>query len=84
MKNAVLQKSSFSLPLEQALLVTRLKKRLRLRSNTEVVRQALRELQKKVDREELRRQFTEASMLVQGANREDREVLDDLAGEGLE
>lgn len=83
MKSNTLKKSSFTLPSSQVSLVTRLKKTLRLKSNTEVVRRALQELQNKVERQALRQQFLEASRLVSEANRQDMEDLDRLAGEGI-
>lgn len=83
MKKNVAIKSSFTLPPQEVALVTRLKRRLRLASNTAVVRQALHDLQKKLDRDELKRQFVEASHLVREVNREDMRELDQLANEGL-
>lgn len=84
MKQATLKKSSFTLPSSEVLLVDRLKKSLHLKSNTQVVRQALHELRSKVERQELRRQFEEASQMVQKANREEMRELDRLSDEGLE
>lgn len=83
MKSNALKKSSFTLPSSQVSLVLRLKKTLHLKSNTEVVRRALQELQKKVERQSLREQFLEASKTVREANREDLQELDQLADEGL-
>lgn len=83
MKQNTLRKSSFTLPMEQVSQVIRLKKSLHLKSNTEVVRQALRELESKVDREALRRQFQEASQVVRETNREEMSSLDQLADEGI-
>jgi len=83
MKSNALKKSSFTLPSSQVSLVLRLKKTLHLKSNTEVVRRALQELQNKVERQSLRAQFLEASKAVREANREDLQELDQLADEGL-
>jgi len=84
MKNSTIKKSSFTLPATEVSRVTRLKKRLGLRSNTAVVRRALSELETRVDRRILREQFRESSKLVQKANQRDMEELDSLAVEGLE
>lgn len=84
MKNAANKKSSFTLPASEVSRVSRLKKRLGLRSNTAVVRRALSELETRVDRRELRKQFQEASQLVRSSNQKDMDELDLLAGEGLE
>ena len=83
MKSNTLKKSSFTLPSSQVSLVTKLKKTLHLKSNTEVVRRALQELQNKVERQALRQQFVEASRVVREANRQDMAELDQLAGEGI-
>jgi hypothetical protein len=83
MKNTHLEKSSFTLPKPEVLLVKRLKKELGLSSNTAVVRRALLDLQKKVEREHLRQQFQSASDLVRRVNREDMKALDLLSDEGL-
>ena len=83
MKSSIAIKSSFTLPPEEVTLVMRLKKKLKFKSNTEVVRQALYDLDAKLSREELRKQFREASSLVQKSNREDMRDLDLLSDEGL-
>ncbi|MBI2346437.1 MAG: hypothetical protein HYV03_06070 [Deltaproteobacteria bacterium] len=83
MKKSAAVKSSFSLPPQEVSLVNRLKKRLHVHTNTAVVRLALLDLQKKVEREELRKQFLEASQIVRTANRQEMVSLDRLAGEGL-
>lgn len=84
MTSHTLKKSSFSLSKEEIPLVIRLKKKLRLKSNTEVVRRALQLLESHVERTALRTRFQEASSLVRKANAEDYEELDLLAEEGLE
>lgn len=84
MKKSTLKKSSFTLPATEVSRVVRLKKKLGLRSNTEVVRRALSDLETSMDRIQLRKQFQEASSLVREANREDLRELDTLAGEGIE
>lgn len=64
--------------------MNRLKRKLGLRSNTEVVRRALTDLENSMDRNHLRTQFREASLLTRQVNREDYQELDGLAGEGIE
>ncbi len=84
MKNSVQKKSSFTLPASEVTRVHRLKRRLGLRSNTAVVRRALSELERGVDRNSLRKQFQDASLIVRDANQEDLKEMDFLAGEGIE
>jgi len=84
MKQSALKKSSFTLPRAEIPLIKNLRKRLKLHSNTEVVRLALKELSLKFDREQLRQSFREASTLVQKANAKEMAELDQLAGEALE
>lgn len=63
--------------------MNRLRRKLGLRSNTDVVRRALTDLENSMDRNQLRKQFQEASSLTRQVNREDYQELDGLAGEGL-
>jgi hypothetical protein len=84
MKTLVRKKSSFTLPFSEVSRVSRLKRRLGLRSNTAVVRRALSELETSIDRDHLRKQFRDASSLVREVNREDLVELDALTGEGIE
>jgi len=83
MRQSALAKSSFSLPPAEVKTVARLKKELGLSSNTSVVRLALQDLQKKVERGRLREQFRSASLTVRETNRQEMEELDLLANEGL-
>ena len=83
MKVNTKEKSSFTLPLSEARVVLNLKRKLKCRSNTEVIRLALQELQHKLDRDQLRESFKAASHLVRIANKEDLQELDFLAGEGI-
>jgi hypothetical protein len=53
-------------------------------SNTEVIRRSLKLLEESVFREELRRQFREASSRVRSSALEAVQDLDHLAGDGLE
>lgn len=80
---SVLKKSSFTLPAEELSLVYKLKKQLRLKSNTGVIRRALQELEKNVDRQSLREQFTAASRLVCAGNSQEMATLDQLSDENL-
>lgn len=84
MKIAEEKKSSFSLPGDEVPRLRRLKKNLKLKSNTAVIRLALQELENKFDRATLRQQFAQASELVKQSNHQDMKELDSLAGEGLE
>ena len=83
MKQAQYAKSSFSLPATEIPLILKLRKKLHLRSNTEVVRKALEALEENTNRMWLKKQFAEASLLVSKANKQDLEELDHLAGENL-
>lgn len=83
MKTAAQKKSSFTLPVPELKLVTRLKTRLHAKSNTEVIRTALYELNKNLDRKALRESFAQASQWVCAANADDVKELDALAAEGL-
>ncbi len=84
MKNSAQKKSSFTLPAAEVSRVLRLKRKLGLRSNTEVVRRALTDLENSMDRNQLRKQFEEASSLVRDVNRDDLKEFDALTGEGIE
>jgi len=80
-------KSSITLPVEELRLVKRLRTRLKLRSNVEVVRTGLRLLDETTERESLREAFRQASLATRDAvNDELAELaeLDHLASEGLD
>lgn len=83
MKRSGAAKSSFTLPPQEVHRVRELKKRLRLPSNTAVVRMALLDLQKKLDRDLIREQFRKAAMVVRQSTEDDLRELDHLAGEGI-
>lgn len=83
MKRNALVKSSFSLPPAEVKVVVRLRRELGFSSNTSVVRLALQNLQKSVERDHLREQFREASLVVRKVNRQEMEDLDRLSNEGL-
>jgi Arc/MetJ-type ribon-helix-helix transcriptional regulator len=84
MKSNAPGKSSFTLGPAEHAQVRRLRRLLKARSNTEVIRRSLRLLEESVAREELRRQFREASARVRSSTLGAVQELDPLAGEGLE
>jgi Arc/MetJ-type ribon-helix-helix transcriptional regulator len=77
-------KSSITLPPDEFRLVTALKKRLRLRSNVEVVRRGLRMLQETTDRQTLKEAYRKASRAIRSATTAELEELDHLVGEGVD
>ena len=77
-------KSSVTLPPEEFELVTKLKRRLRAKSNVEVVRRGLRLLQETTDRDELREAYRRASAAVRRKNAGDMAELDALSDEGID
>lgn len=84
MKSHANKKSSFTLSPAEHAQVRRLRGLLKARSNTEVIRRSLKLLEETIAREELRRQFREASARVRSSTLEAVEEMDFLAGEGLE
>lgn len=84
MKSHTARKSSFTLAAAEHAQVRRLRRLLNARSNTEVIRRSLRLLEETISREELRRQFREASARVRPSALEAVRELDSLAGDGLE
>ncbi len=77
-------KSSVTLPAEELELVMKLKRRLRVKSNVEVVRRGLRLLQETTDRAALRESYRQASDAVRGQNASDMKELDGLIDEGID
>ena len=77
-------KSSITLPAEELKLVRRLKARLRLKSNVDVVRAGLQLLRETTEREALREQFRDASRAARDATQAELEDLDHLSSEGLD
>lgn len=77
-------KSSVTLPAEELRLVRRLKTRLKLKSNVDVVRAGLRLLSETTEREALREQFKKASQETAASCAADLSELDHLAAEGLD
>jgi hypothetical protein len=84
MKTNTSAKSSVTLAAAEHARVRRLRRLLKARSNTEVIRRSLKLLEETVSREELRRQFREASARVRSSTLEAVQEMDPLAGEGLE
>jgi hypothetical protein len=84
MKSNTARKSSFTLPAAEHAQVLRLRRLLKARSNTEVIRRSLRLLEESISREALRRQFRDASARVRSSTLEAMRELDPLIGEGLE
>jgi Arc/MetJ-type ribon-helix-helix transcriptional regulator len=77
-------KSSITLPPAEVKLVRDLKKKLKAKSNVEVVRRGLNLLKEQTDRDLLRRAYESASHQVADALRDELDELDHLAGEGLD
>lgn len=77
-------KSSVTLPAEELELVMKLKRRLRVKSNVEVVRRGLRLLQETTDRAALRESYRQASDAVRKQNASDMKELDGLIDEGID
>lgn len=76
-------KSSITLPREELRLVNDLKKRLRARTNVEVVRRGLQLLKETTDREALRESYARAARAVQKTTKVEIAELDSLSSEGL-
>ncbi|MGH7806266.1 MAG: type II toxin-antitoxin system ParD family antitoxin [Candidatus Binatia bacterium] len=83
MKKHAAAKSSFTLPPEEHARVLRLKRQLRARSNTEVIRRSLRLLEESLSRNALREAFRQAAAKVRESSTEAVKDLDHLSGEGL-
>jgi hypothetical protein len=77
-------KSSITLPIEEVRLVKRLKARLKLRTNVDVVRAGLKMLDEATARESLRAEFRRASLATREGLAAELAELDHLAGEGLD
>jgi Arc/MetJ-type ribon-helix-helix transcriptional regulator len=77
-------KSSITLPAEELRLVKRLKARLKLKSNVDVVRAGLKLLQDTTEREALRDQYRAASAATRESVLQELDDLDHLAGEGTD
>src|SRR5205814_10525962 len=77
-------KSSITLPAAELRLVKPLKRRLRLRSNVDVVRRGLKLLEETTSREALKAAYRHASLATREVAVREMEDLDHLAGEGLD
>lgn len=77
-------KSSITLPKAELALVQKLKRRLGVKTNVEVVRSGLRLLDERTRRDALRERFKQASLATRQTTIEELEGLDHLAGEGLD
>jgi predicted RNA-binding protein len=84
MKSHTAAKSSFTLAPAEHAQVRRLRRLLKARSNAEVIRRSLKLLEESVSREELRRQFREASARVRSSTLEAIRDFDPLVSEGLD
>jgi carbamoylphosphate synthase large subunit len=80
MKN---EKSSITLPKEELKLVISLKKKLKAKSNVEVIRQALKALYETLDKNELLKAYHKASVSTQKFYQEEMAVFDSLVDEGI-
>ncbi len=77
-------KSSITLPPEEFKQVERIRKSLGAKSNVEVVRQGIRLLNEKLDRELLRASYREASAKAREVSLVEIKALDSLTDEGLD
>jgi hypothetical protein len=84
MKSHTAAKSSFTLAPAEHAQVRRLRRLLKARSNAEVIRRSLKLLEESVSREELRRQFREASARVRSSTLEAIRDFDPLVSDGLD
>lgn len=77
-------KSSVTLPPAELAVVERLRSRLGAKTKVEVIRRALRLLENATDRDQLARDFAEASRRTRAATLSELSELDHLAGEGMD
>jgi len=77
-------KSSITLPAEELRLVQSLKRRLKLRTNVEVVRRGLRALAESTERQSLKDAYRSASLAARSATVAEIAALDPLVDEGIE
>jgi hypothetical protein len=84
MKPNAAGKSSFTLAPAEHAQVRRLRRMLKARSNAEVIRRSLTMLEESLSREELRRQFRDASKLVRASTVEAIKDWEHLNDEGLD
>jgi hypothetical protein len=84
MKDHASAKSSFTLAPAEHAQVKRLRRLIKARSNTEVIRRSLNLLEESLSRDELRRQFREAAARVKSSTLEELRELDGLVTDGLD
>ena len=84
MRSNTAAKSSFTLSAAEHAQVRRLRRMLNARSNTEVIRRSLKVLEEQLSREELRRQFQEASAKVRSSTVKELRELEALSNDGLD
>jgi hypothetical protein len=84
MKDHASAKSSFTLAPAEHAQVKRLRRLIKARSNTEVIRRSLNLLEESLSRDELRRQFREAAARVKSSTLEELRELDGLVADGLD
>lgn len=77
-------KSSITLPPDELRMVQALKRRLKLRTNVEVVRRGLRLLAETTERQTLKEAYRRASTAAREATAEEIDAFDHLAAEGLD
>ena len=77
-------KSSITLPADELRMVQTLKRRLKLRSNVEVVRRGLRLLAETTERQALKEAYRKASLATRTSTEKEVAELDHLAAEGLD
>lgn len=81
MKSHTLKKSSYTLPPEDVKRVLKLKKHLKMVSNTQVMRLALIKLEQSIDLEWLKQEFKKAADVVKKGNSEEFAELGDIEAE---
>ncbi len=77
-------KSSITLPPEELRVVKHLMKKLGAKTKVEVIRQGLRLLKERTDRNSLREAFKTASRMTRKSLSQELPDLDHLAGEGVD
>lgn len=81
MKSHAFKKSSLTLARSEVPLVNKLRRRLKFKSNTQVIRFAIKALNDKMDRDILRDEFVRASTLVREANAQEYSECGDIEDE---
>lgn len=81
MKSNAIKKSSFTLARSEVPLVNKLRIRLKFKSNTQLIRFAIKSLNDRLDRDVLREEFVRASALVKESNAQEYDELGDIEDE---